>query len=256
MAPTQIDQYQKTSFTAIVRGGQEVTHNVYSRGAGKLLVLIQELPGIGQETLALADQFVDRGYKVILPHLFGPLGKVSMLGNAVRVFCMQKEFSLFSANRSSPIVDWLKALCRQVKDEHGAKGVATIGMCLTGNFAIALMADEAVLAGFASQPSLPLLQQGGLHMSEEEVEAVKTRLDELGPMHCGRFAGDFLCTASKFQALDRTFNSDGKQRIKLHTLPGRGHSILTLDFVDEKGHPTARALAEVMDYFDRHLEVG
>lgn len=251
---TQIDQYQKKSFSAPVEGGYAITHDVYERGAGKLLILIQELPGIGQETLALADKFVDRGYKVILPHLFGPIGKTDIIGNSLRVFCMRKEFKLFSANRSSPIVDWLKALCRKVKNDHGVKGVATIGMCLTGNFAIALMADDAVLAGFASQPSLPLLRQGAIHMSEQEVENIKTRLDELGPMHCGRFAKDILCTSRKIKVLDRTFNTDGKKRIKFHRLPGMGHSILTLDFVDKTGHPTSRALAEVMEYFDDRLK--
>ncbi|PHN01721.1 dienelactone hydrolase family protein [Flavilitoribacter nigricans] len=251
--PIQIDQYEKNSFTAPVRGGHQVTHDVYSRGSGKLLVLIQELPGIGQETLALADRFVARGYKVFLPHLFGAIGTTNMPANFVRVMCMQKEFNLFASGRSSPVVDWLKALCQKVKEEHGAKGVATIGMCLTGNFAIALMADEAVLASFASQPAVPLVLQRRLQLSEEEIAVIKERLDRLGPMHCGRFAGDILCRNSKMKALDRTFNTDDKKRIILHTLPGMGHSILTLDFVDEAGHPTARALAEVMDYFDESL---
>ncbi|MEQ8477284.1 MAG: dienelactone hydrolase family protein [Fulvivirga sp.] len=248
----QIPSYNKWSFTAMVRGKHPITHDVYSRGEGKLLVLIQELPGIGQETLALADQFVNRGYKVILPHLFGPLGKTSVLGNTVRILCMRKEFKIFSTQQSSPIVDWLKTLCRKVKDDHQVKGVAVIGMCLTGNFAISLMADEAVLASYSSQPSLPVFKQKSLHLSDTEVEKIKTRLDEFGPMHCARFAKDPLCRASKFDSYERTFNED-KERIVFHTLPGKGHSIVTLDFVDEAGHPTKKVLDEVMDYFDRSL---
>lgn len=254
MTPTPINDYDQWSFTAPVAGGHQVTHNAYSRGEGKQVVIIQELPGIGQETLALADRFVGRGYRVTLPHLFGPIGKTAPVGNTFRVLCMRREFRIFTANRSSPVVDWLKALCRHIKSDQQVKGVATIGMCLTGNFAIALMADDAVLAGFASQPSLPILGQGSLHLSAEEVEQVKSRLDEVGPMHCGRFAGDQLCTAAKFDLLDRTFNSDGKERIKLHTLPGKGHSILTLHYVDRADHPTAKTLAEVMDYFDGALQ--
>ena len=102
---TQISAYQKTTFSAKTKKGHTITHDVYTRGAGKILVLIQELPGIGQETLALADKFVERGYKVILPHLFGPIGKTSMGGNLFRVFCMRKEFKVFAKNESSPIVD-------------------------------------------------------------------------------------------------------------------------------------------------------
>ncbi|MTI38826.1 dienelactone hydrolase family protein [Fulvivirga lutimaris] len=249
----QISSYDKWSFTATVSGMHPITHDVYSRGEGKLLVLIQELPGIGQETLALADQFVNRGYKVILPHLFGPLGKTAVLGNIVRIFCMRREFKIFSTQQSSPIVDWLKALCRKVKDDHQVKGVAVIGMCLTGNFAISLMADDAVLASYSSQPSLPIFKQKSLHLSDAEVEKIKTRLDEFGPMHCARFEKDKICQASKFDLYDKTFNQDGKERIKLHTLPGKGHSIVTLDFVDETGHPTKALLKEVIDYFDASL---
>ena len=157
------------------------------RGEGKVVVIIQELPGIGQETLALADRFINRGYRVILPHLFGPLGKTRMLANTVRVLCLRKEFRIFSGNQSSPIVDWLKALCRKVKEQNGVNGVAVIGMCLTGNFAISLMADDAVLAGYASQPSLPIFKQSALHMSEAATKEVRNRLTTIGPMHCARF---------------------------------------------------------------------
>jgi len=251
--PTQITAYQKSSFSANTKKGNTITHDVYTRGTGKILVLIQELPGIGQETLALADKFVDRGYKVILPHLFGPIGKTSMGGNLFRVFCMRKEFKLFAKNESSPVVDWLKALCAKMKEAHGVKGVAVIGMCLTGNFAISLMAEEAVLAGYASQPAMPFQTQNALHLSEQEVATIKTKLDKVGPMHCARFEGDKLCTAQKFDLIKRKFNDDGVERIKLHELPGKGHSILTLDFVDESGHPTTQALNEVMDYFDKQL---
>jgi len=251
--PTQIDTYTKREFIAPSATGDSIKHDVYELGQGKVCVIIQELPGIGQETLSLADTFVERGYKVVLPHLFGPLGKTSVAGNLFRVFCMRKEFSVFAKNQTSPIVNWLKALCANVKQENNVKGVAVIGMCLTGNFAITLMAEDAVLAGFSSQPSMPFLTQDALHMSDEEVITIKAKLDEVGPMHCGRFKKDKLCTAQKFDLIRRKFN-DEKERIILHELPGKGHSILTLDFVDEIGHPTKQALDEVMTYFDSQLD--
>ncbi len=254
MAITQIQDYQKEVFSAPINTGHTITHDVYSRGTGKVCVIIQELPGIGQETLALADRFVANGYHVVLPHLFGPLGRIRVAGNLFQVFCMRKEFSLFSKNKSSPIVDWLKQLCVYLKDKHNVPGVATIGMCLTGNFAISLMAEDAVLAGFASQPSLPILKQDALHLSDQDIQEIKTKLDQVGPMHCGRFEKDTLCTQQKFDLLEETFNSDNK-RIIFHEMPGKGHSILTLDFVDEDGHPTKKALADVMNYFDEQLEV-
>lgn len=250
--PTQISAYTKGEFTANSSQGKSIVHDVYERGEGKVCVIIQELPGIGLETLRLADTFVERGYKVVLPHLFGPIGKTSVAGNLFRVFCMRKEFSVFSKNKTSPIVDWMKALCKKVKEDNGVNGVAVIGMCLTGNFAISLMAEDAVLAGFASQPAMPFQTQNALHMSEDDVTKIKTKLDAVGPMHCGRFEKDKLCAAQKFDLIKRKFN-DGKERIVLHELPGKGHSILTLDFVDDAGHPTKQALEEVMQYFDMQL---
>lgn len=59
---------------------------------------------------------------------------------------------------------------------------------------------------------------------------------------------------AKFQAIDRAFNNDGTTRVATHTLPGKGHSVLTLDFVDEDGHPTREALNEILAYFAAQLQ--
>jgi dienelactone hydrolase len=123
----------------------------------------RRLPGIGPETLRLADKLVSAGYRVVLPHLFGPLGRTSP-ANIVRVFCMRREFAVFARNDSSPIVDWLRALCRDVRSSAKVRGVGVIGMCLTGNFALTLMGDESVLAAVAAQPSLPFAAQSSLHI--------------------------------------------------------------------------------------------
>lgn len=254
MSIPQIPDFKKFTFRASISEKDEVTHDVYERGQGPVVVIIQELPGIGQETLRLADSFVKRGFKVVLPHLFGPLGKTSFGGNIARVLCMYKEFQLFATHKSSPVVNWLKALCRKLKADNQVNGVGVIGMCLTGNFAISLMADESVLAGVASQPSLPVHRGSGLHMSEENISVIKTRLDEHGPMKAFRFEGDGLCPGKRFKALNDTFNADGRERIQLRTLPGKGHSVLTIHFIDEDGHPTKNALAEVLDYFGEKLK--
>lgn len=259
-----LDDYDKQWFQAELTGGRLTAHDVYVRGEGPVVVIMQELPGIGRETLRLADMFVDHGYRVVLPHLFGPLGRTSMLGNMARIFCMRREFHLFAKNGSSPIVGWLRALCRHHKHRSGRDGVAVIGMCLTGNFALSLMADEAVLASVASQPALPLLAQGALHMSQDEMAATRRRLDDLkeateppfgnGQMLALRFEKDPLCAARKFEAIDHGLNRQG-HRVRQRVLPGKGHSVLTLDFVNEKGHPTREAFDDVVSYFDRAFKI-
>lgn len=252
--PTPISQYQKEAFAHPLADGTPVTHDIYTLGQGsRIIVLIQELPGIGRETLRLADMLVAEGFRVVLPHLFGRLGRKTVVSNTVHV-CISKEFKLFARNQSSPITTYLAGLCQMLKEKYQTKGVGVIGMCLTGNFAISLMANDAVLAGFASQPSLPFFSQSAAHMSPDEIQTIKKRLDVLGPMHCGRFEKDFICTRKRIDSLDRIFNTDEHDRIIFHEIPGFGHSILTLHFnTKEKDHPTQKAFREVVGYFQTQL---
>lgn len=251
---TQISSYSRTRFEAQTSYGDTISHDIYRRGAGAPVILLQELPGIGQETLFLADQLVSAGFEVVMPHLFGPIGQTSIAGNLARVMCLRKEFHLMSRDRSSPIADWIRLLCRKIKDEAGTDGVGVIGMCLTGNFAITLIGDDSVLAAVASQPAMPFFKQAELHMSPAEISQSRQALDAKGPMQVLRFENDPLCTAKKSECIHRTFNDDGVNRVKEITLPGKGHSVLTLDFVDEAGHPTRQALDNVIDYFTSKLK--
>lgn len=134
------------------------------------------------------------------------------------------------------------------------KGAGVIGMCLTGNFAISLMGDDSVLAAVSSQPSMPLMKSAELHMSENDIDIIRERIDKTAPIHAYRFSGDPLCNARKYEAIDKAFNDDGATRVINHTLPGKGHSVLTIDFVDEKGHPTREALDEILAYFATQLQ--
>ncbi|MCH2224949.1 MAG: dienelactone hydrolase family protein [Crocinitomicaceae bacterium] len=251
---THINKYSKETFSCTMRDGRTAKHDVYTRGnRKKVVVIIQEVPGIGPQTLRLADLFFEQNYTVVIPHLFGPLEKVASARNMIKV-CISKEFRVFAKNQTSPIVDFLAELCASLKIKHKVKGVAVIGMCITGNFAISLMANKSVLAGFASQPSLPFLSQKSLHMAPQEIEEIKEKLDLVGPMHCGRFEKDKLCTHRKIIALQKTFNDKNKERIIFHELPGKGHSILTLDFVPkDRQDPTQKTLNTIFNYFDEQL---
>ncbi|MCB1670374.1 MAG: dienelactone hydrolase family protein [Gammaproteobacteria bacterium] len=247
-----LEGYVKESFTAPIASDRKVTHDFYSKGdQSATIVIIQEAPGIGPETLALADRMHKQGFRVVLPHLFGPLGRTSRVGNLARVFCMRREFHLFEKNHSSPVVDWLKALCRHLRLENGARNIGVIGMCLTGNFALTLVAEDSVLAAVASQPSLPIQDKHGLAMSDREIAATREKLDTKGPMLALRFSGDRLCSAARFSAIDKAFNDD-RERVRFLEIPGDGHSTLTLDFI-RGGEPAREALSEVIAYFRQRL---
>ncbi|MBL4671385.1 MAG: hypothetical protein JKX81_03925 [Arenicella sp.] len=45
--PTQISEYQKSSFSAETINNKTIRHDVYQRGNGPPVIIIQELPGIG-----------------------------------------------------------------------------------------------------------------------------------------------------------------------------------------------------------------
>ena len=90
-------------------------------------------------------------------------------------------------------------------------------------------------------------------MSAEDVAEVRTALDDKGAMQLLRFEDDPLCTSEKSECIHKAFNDEGAMRVEEITLPGKGHSVLTLDFVDEEGHPTRAALERVLAYFKRQL---
>jgi hypothetical protein len=111
-----------------------------------------------------------------------------------------------------------------------------------------------VLAAVASQPAMPIAKQTALHMSGEDILAIKQAIDAKAPMQAYRFENDPMCTSAKFESIDAAFNEGGNSRVELHTLPGKQHSVLTLDFVDEAGHPTREALDNILAYFQAQLQ--
>ena len=249
MAP--MEGFTKSAFTGPV-AGTTATFDVYTIGAGAPVIIMQEMPGIGETTLAFAKRLAERGFEVWLPHWFGPLGKTSAL-NLVRMLCMRREFQVFAKHQSSAITDWMGALCKHVAQTRQVERVGVVGMCLSGNFAMTLIAEPHVWAAVASQPSLPGRDMRALHMSDAEINASRIALDAKGAMRAYRFAGDTLCTAAKFDAIDHAFN-DGKVRVVTNVLPGAGHSVFTGHYDDAPGSPTAKAFEEIASYFATQLQ--
>ena len=239
------------------------TRTVYRRGGGPGVVVMHEIPGIHPGVTSFARTLADAGFSVAMPHLFGtpgkPVSKGYVLQQVLKV-CISREFRLLAANQSSPITNWLRALCRSLHAELGGKGVGAIGMCLTGNFALALMVDPAVMAPVLSQPSLPFPfgkeRRAGLHLSAEDLAVAKSRdVPILGL----RFTGDRMCPAERFERLRAEFG-DRFEAIEIDSssgnafgVPQDAHSVLTLHLVDRDGHPTRQALDRVLTFFREQL---
>jgi dienelactone hydrolase len=241
------------------------TRTVYRRGEGPGVVVMHEVPGITPEVARFARWVADAGFSVALPHLFGTPGKpVSMpyaVGQLLRA-CVSREFAVLAAHRSSPITDWLRALCRDLHAEVGGAGVGAVGMCLTGNFALALMMDDCLMAPVLSQPSLPFPLGGArktaLHVSPEELGRIRERCAAGARVLGLRFTKDPMCPPERFESLRRELGP-AFEGIEIDSKYGNPkgapvpHSVLTTDLVDEAGHPTRQAADRVLAFFAERL---
>lgn len=242
------------------------TRTVYKRGTGPGVVVMHEIPGITPQVAAFATRVGDAGFTAYMPHMFGTPGQplsLPYIVTQVARACISHEFSVLAANASSPITDWLRALCRYAHAECGGPGVGALGMCLTGNFALALMVDPAVVAPVLSQPSLPFpltaRHRAGLHVSDEALATIRTRVAGGCPVLGMRFTHDATCPGERFDTLRRELGS-GFEAIEIDSGPGNpyniprsAHSVVTTDLVDEAGHPTRAALDRVLSFFKERL---
>ncbi|VEP14522.1 conserved hypothetical protein [Hyella patelloides LEGE 07179] len=250
---------------------------VYKKGSGAAVILMHELPGMIPECVDLARRLAEN-FTVYMPLLFGepdkPLSVPKMLQYTARI-CISQEFYCFAQNKSSPITDWLKALCRQAKQECGGQGVGVIGMCLTGGFVLSLMADDSVIASVASQPSLPFgitsAHKAALGVSPAELEVAQARANNGVPILALRFSEDKTSPPDKFTTLRKEFGEETeviednaelcwKRNAALETieinsqpnnpynLPQSSHAVLTLGYSSESGHPTNRVYQRVVEF--------
>lgn len=255
-------------------GFQEETFNylgedwtLFVRGSGPAVVIMHEVPGIYPEVAEFARKVADAGFTVFMPSLFGTPGKPFSAGYAATQIaraCIRREFAAFEANSSGPIADMLRHLCRTAHERCGGPGVGALGMCFTGNFALALAVEPCVLAPVLSQPSLPIggtaEARAGLHISPAELESVKIRVVQEDLKVLGlRFTHDLMCPKAKFERLQQELG-EGFEGIEInsepfnpHGLPLSAHSVLTRHLVDREGHPTREALERVLGFFRERL---
>ncbi|MGA9797000.1 MAG: dienelactone hydrolase family protein [Rhizomicrobium sp.] len=239
------------------------TRTVFRRGSGPGVIVIHEIPGLHPQVVRFADRVAAAGMTVYLPSLFGTPGKpVSIpyaLGQMVKNICIAREFNVWANDKSSPIVDWLRALARKVHADCGGKGVGAVGMCFTGGYALAMMTEPAMVAPVLSQPSNPILgkaKAGKIDCSPEEIRCAKDRFEKEDLSMIGlRFFGDSFVPDGRFEMLKREFGPRF-EAIELAAKdakpgPGQAHSVLTLNLKDTPGEPTKRAEERVIAFFQQ-----
>jgi dienelactone hydrolase len=246
-----------------------VTKVVHVAGSGPAVIVMSEMPGISPHVARFSRWVRDAGFTVYLPSLFGRDGAVPGVEEGVAVFrkaCVSAEFRAFAANASSPVTQWLRSLARHAHGECRGPGVGAIGMCFTGNFALTMMLEPAMLAPVLAEPTLPLDDPAGLEIAPEELTAVRERLErEDLTVMAYRFDGDRFCRAERFaaysQALGERFvgrvlpdsaaNPDTAPFFE-HVVAGP-HSVVTAHLIDEAGQPTIAARDEILSFFAQRL---
>lgn len=247
------------------------TRSIFRKGTGPAVIVIAEIPGITPKVLDFARKVADIGCTAVLPHLFGEPGfdpnrsTLAALGSFARTMvpaCVSKEFVTLATGRTSPVISWLRALARAEHERCGGPGVGAVGMCFTGGYALAMAADDVLLAPVLSQPSMPMAltarQKRSIDISPQDLAVVKQRcaagLTVLGL----RFKSDRMVPAERFEFL-REQLGEAFVAVELEDADANPdalltpHSVLTEHLIDEPGQATRAALDQVLDLFRSRL---
>lgn len=247
-----------------------VEKTTYVAGRGPAVVVLHEMPGIGAHVLRFGRWVRDAGFTVYLPSLFGRDGATPTADEGAMIFrkaCVSAEFRALGNGSSSPVTQWLRGLARIAHQECGGAGVGAVGMCFTGNFALTMMVEPAVLAGVVCQPSLPFGRPGAVDSSAEELYAIRRRLDRDDlTVLAYRFAGDRYCTAARFAAYADALGDRFVARVLPDESAGLSdappfhaahvnfpHSVVTVHLVDGAGEPTIAARDEILAFLNHRL---
>ncbi len=244
------------------------SYDVYVSGSGPAVVILPEIPGITPQVADFARRVVAAGFTVWVPSLFGEPGKPLSNGYVVKTLakqCVRREFLAFARSKRAPITDWMRDLVTHAHGECGGAGVGVVGMCFTGNFALGLAVDPAVLVPVMSQPSMPFgitkNHRRDLHVAPDDLAEVKRRTTDEELCVIGlRFTGDSMVPEARFERLHSEFG-DAFIGIEIDSTKGnpygygpRTHSVLTTEYRSESEHPTNQAMELVLDHFREKLQ--
>ena len=248
-AVTQLDGWEHSEFTAA-----GITHGVFRRGSGPLVIVIHEIPGITPKVRRFAEEVVDRGFTVAMPILVGTPGRPASrryLASTFAKVCVSSEFTTWAVGRTSPIIGWLRALGRSLHAEVGGSGIGAVGMCFSGGFALGMMVDELMHAPVVSQPSLPIAvgadRAGDLNLSPDDLEAVVQRAANGCEVLGLRFTGDRM-VGTRFETLRRLLG-DAFIAVELPSSASSDHSVLTEQRDDV-------SVGKVLEFLERRLKTS
>lgn len=271
MADDDLHDFEHATFTH-----EGKSRTIFRQGSGPAVIVMAEFPGISPDVFDFARRVARIGCTAVVPHLYGNPGRdpdpaahgtLAALANVAGQFgpiCVSREFVVLATGRTSPVVQWLRALAADEHRRCGGPGVGAVGMCFTGGFALGMAVDDRLVAPVLSQPGLPLgfttRQKCSIDLSPDDLERVKQRCGEGLSVMGLRFRGDRRSPAQRFEFLRRELG-DAFIAIELDDAAANpegvlsAHSVLTEHLIDEPGEPTQAALHRVLDFLAERLDV-
>ena len=232
-------------------------HRVFSRGEGRGVLVLHELPGLTPFDIDFAFRLSEQRFHVFLPLLFGEPGE-DKFGKRLLSECV---FGPWPWEELAPVNPWVPPLVNLADTISTLTGgpIGVVGMCLTGILPISLMASTRVVAPVVSQPTMPLpideTRAVSLGLPPGDIAQALRRLDnERLEVLAFRASTDCYCPAARLDSLSIAFPG----RVVRHDVDfgsAHGHSILAAEFHRPGAPPgVAQAFEQTVSFLRRHLD--
>jgi dienelactone hydrolase len=240
------------------------------------VLVLHEYDHLSIACLNFAIRLSRAGFSVYDPLLFGKAdGKTGLgttLSTTAELACNGQWHALFAEHQSQPITKSLGELCDTISSWHHRRGIAVIGMCLTGALPITLMQRPCVVAPVIAQPSIPLFAitpegKRAFGVSKEDLDAaVKRAKEEHLRVFGTRYEEDTISPKERLEAIAAAF---GKEYFCDHTiratdylrepkwdLTAKAHATLTLCYKDSPdNYPPRRLFLDLVTFLKNQLQL-
>lgn len=236
---------------------------------GKPVILLHEIPSITPEVMYLARVIAASGFRVYLPSFMGRPGRNPGIWDqtgALWKLCVNEAIGgLRRGEHTRPAAVGLRALAREISDDHGGAGVGIVGLCMTGGFALATATEPVIRASVACEPSLPislpLTAQDGIDISPDDQKILAARMasGDLAAM-LYRFQGDKISPCKRLGRCGELFGAGFASRCLPDAAadPARKgfpphHCVVTNHLVEAQGSLTLAARDEILAFLKWRL---
>jgi dienelactone hydrolase len=232
------------------------THMLYSMGSGPAVFVCHEVPGLYRADIDLARRVAKSGFTAYVPLFFGQPGECRTVYHLLSIGLNPASEFNFWLPRTPSAAHWLEPQLAYAHAKSGGKGVAVIGMCLTGSLPLAVMCSLELKAAVLCQPTNPFLLHSSLDLSKSDREkAVASKTDVLAL----KFSQDPKSPEARWRTLESLFKNRlselviDSRKMNMHGISHDAHSILAGSYSNAAGAPTAAAFERVIRFIDARI---